>query len=87
MTTAARHVLSEAERIDWLRLIRTPQVGAVTFHALIARYGSAGAALDELPRIAARAGRQKPPMPPSVGEIQREIDRAAKLGARYLAAC
>ena len=87
MTAVARHVLSDDERIDWLRLIRTTQVGAITFFVLVKRYGSAAAALEELPRLAERAGRAKPPATPSINEIRREIDRAAKLGARYIAAC
>jgi DNA processing protein len=87
VTAAARELLSDSERIDWLRLIRTAQVGAITFFALIKRYGSAGAALDELPRIAERAGRSKPPVTPTAAEIRHEIDRAAKLGVRYIAAC
>ncbi len=33
---AGRH-LSNDQRIDWLRLIRSENVGPVTFHELIAR--------------------------------------------------
>jgi DNA processing protein len=42
--------------LDWLRLIRSRRVGAVTFHRLIAEHGSARAALAALPAIAAAAG-------------------------------
>jgi len=87
VTAAARRVLSDDERIDWLRLLRTPQVGAITFFALLSRFGSATAAIDALPSLAARAGRAKPASVPSAAEIKREIDRAAKMGARYIAAC
>jgi len=53
--TSAR--LSDAGRLDWLRLARTSGVGPVTFHQLITRFGTADAAIDELPRLAKRGGR------------------------------
>lgn len=42
--------------LDWLRLIRSRRVGAVTFHRLLAEHGSAHAALLALPTIARAAG-------------------------------
>lgn len=42
--------------IDWLRLIRSRRVGAVTFHRMMAEHGSARAALAALPQIARAAG-------------------------------
>src|SRR3954447_11230415 len=50
-------MLNPDERIDWLRRIRTDQVGPVTFYQLLQRYGSAAAALDALPGLARRGGR------------------------------
>src|SRR5260370_42639771 len=50
--------LNPSERLDWLRLIRTENVGPVTFYQLLHRFGSAGAALEALPRLANRGGRQ-----------------------------
>ena len=52
--------LSRQETVDWLRLIRSENVGPVTFHALLRRYGTPAAALDALPELAARGGRKKP---------------------------
>ena len=49
---------TEDERLDWLRLIRSRRVGAVTFHRLMAEHGSARAALAALPEIARAAGVQ-----------------------------
>ncbi len=51
-----RDAMTEAERIDWLRLIRSRRVGPVTFHRLIAEHGSAAAALLALPDVARAAG-------------------------------
>lgn len=48
--------LTSAQRVDWLRLIRSRRVGAVTFHRLLSEHGSAAAALAALPEIAAAAG-------------------------------
>ncbi len=87
MIAPASHALSDEERIDWLRLSRTPQIGSITFFALLARFGSARAAIEALPGMAARAGRAKPALVPSAADIAREIGRTAKFGARYIAAC
>ena len=35
--------LSDAEKFDWLRLIRSERVGPVTFFRLLAHFGSAAA--------------------------------------------
>jgi DNA processing protein len=47
---------TEEERLDWLRLIRSRRVGAVTFHRLLAEHGSVSAALAALPDVARAAG-------------------------------
>ena len=78
--------LSEAQRRAWLRLARTPNVGPVTFAQLIARFGTAEAALDAVPRLVQRGGGGKAPLP-SKDEIERELDTLAKLGGRLLASC
>jgi len=53
-------VLTEAERIDWLRLIRSDHVGPRTFRALLRHFGSARAALERLPELARRGGAARP---------------------------
>jgi DNA processing protein len=82
-----KRVLSDAERIDWLRLSRTSQVGPITFFGLLSRFGSALAAIEALPEMAARAGRARPPVIPPKSEIEHEIAAAARLGLRLIAAC
>lgn len=79
--------LSDAERLAWLRLSRTQNVGPVTFAQLIKRYGSAGDALAALPEIAHRAGRGRALTIPPVAEAARELDMAARYGARLVASC
>ncbi len=48
--------LTEAERIDRLRLIRSDNVGPRTFRSLVDHFGSARAALERLPDLARRGG-------------------------------
>jgi DNA processing protein len=50
--------LSDDQRLQWLRLIRSDGVGPVTFRDLINHFGSAAAALNALPDLAARGGRR-----------------------------
>ncbi len=52
----SERILSSDELIDWLRLIRSDGVGAITFFQLLARFESASAALDALPELAKRGG-------------------------------
>ena len=80
--------LADADRIDGdaiarLRLIRTAQVGPVTYAQLIARYGSADAAIAALPALAARGG-GKPPIIATRAVVERERATVDRLGARYL---
>lgn len=79
-------LLTEAQRRAWLRLARTPNVGPVTFAQLIARFGTAEAALDALPRLVQRGGGDKARIP-SNDEIDRELDALAKIGGRLLVSC
>ncbi|TXM91374.1 DNA-protecting protein DprA, partial [Methylobacterium sp. WL116] len=43
--------LTDAQRLDWLRLIRTEGVGPRTFRSLISRFGGAAGALAALPDL------------------------------------
>ncbi|HWA90762.1 MAG TPA: DNA-processing protein DprA [Rhizomicrobium sp.] len=72
----------DAERRAWLRLARTPNVGSVTFSQLVARFGSATAALKELPRLSQRGGAVLQPAPET-----DELEQLAKFGGRLLCSC
>ena len=82
---AANAPLPDSERLNWLRLIRSENVGPVTFRGLLQRYGSAQAALDELPGIARSGGRGKSLRIPSIGDAEREIEALTKIGGRMIA--
>ena len=80
MATGIR--LTPSQRIAWLRLIRTENVGPVTFRQLLNRAGSAEQALADLPRLVSRAGVKA--LVPSAGEAENEIAALEKLGGRFV---
>ncbi len=73
-------------RLDWLRLYRTEGIGPVGFRQLVARFGSAAAALDALPGLAVRGGRRAPLRLCSVAEADRELAWHEAQGARLVMA-
>jgi len=66
-----------------LRLIRSANIGPVTYRQLIARFGTAAAAIEAIPMLAARGGGRAPVLA-DPGAIARERELVARLGARYL---
>jgi len=77
--------LSPSERLDWLQLIRAPTIGPITFHRLLARYGSAADALKALPDLARKAGRRSALKAADRGDAERELIDADRHGARCIA--
>jgi len=77
--------LTDTERRDWLRLIRSEQVGPRTFHMLLRHCGSASAALAALPEFARRGGAVRPGRICSDADADREIAEAQRLGVRLIA--
>jgi DNA processing protein len=70
------------EQIDKLRLIRSTNIGPVSYMQLIGRFGSARLALEALPKLAERGGRAIKLAP--MTEIERELKRAKAIGAHHL---
>jgi DNA processing protein len=85
--TQLRRALTDIERLDWLRLIRTENVGPVTFARLMERFDTAGQAIQALPELARRGGRKAPLKIPSRAEVQREVAALTRFGARLIASC
>lgn len=77
--------LSDDQRFDWLRLIRSENVGPRTFRALVNACGGARAALDALPDLARRGGARRPIRVADKDDIERELQLARKLGVRFVA--
>lgn len=68
---------------DRLRLIRSANIGPVTYAQLIARFGTATAAIEAIPMLAARGGGRAPVLA-DPRAIAREMAATTRLGARYL---
>ena len=77
-------LLSNAERRDWLRLSRSENVGPASFRLLMARFGSAEAALDALPDLSRRGGLNRSIRIYGRDAAERDLERADELGARFV---
>ena len=77
--------LTNEQRLDWLRLIRSQNVGPRTFRALINQYGGARSALAALPSLARRGGADAAMKICSRADAEREMSAAKKLGAEFVA--
>lgn len=71
--------LDDQQRLACLRLIRSENVGPVTFRELINRFGGAREALDALPELSRRGGRTLRLC--DADTARRELEAAAKAGA------
>lgn len=76
--------LSDRQRIAWLRLIRSDNVGPATFRDLINHFGSAEKAIDALPDLASRGGARSGIRIASREDAEAELDQARAFGARFL---
>ncbi|TIV61180.1 MAG: DNA-protecting protein DprA, partial [Mesorhizobium sp.] len=73
---AAGPRLSNRQRLAWLRLIRTPNVGPASFRELINRFGSAEAALEMLPELMISGGANRIVRIPTIAEAEAELEAA-----------
>ena len=76
-------LLCEEERIAWLRLARTPGVGASTFQRLLHEFGGIHEALAGAPRLARRGGRELKIAGSET--IEQELASVRKLSGRIIA--
>jgi DNA processing protein len=82
LPTGLATTLDHEQRLAWLRLIRTDNVGPATFRQLLNRFGSATAALDALPDLVKRAGR--PARIATRTQAEDEIAGLERFGARLV---
>jgi DNA processing protein len=80
--TAAAASLTRDEAFARIRLLRSPNIGPVSYNQLLHRFGTATAALEALPDLAARGG--APYRPAAVERIEAEVAAVRSNGARYL---
>jgi DNA processing protein len=77
--------LTEAERFDRLRLIRSDNVGPRTFRSLMNHFGSARAALERLPDLARRGGAARAGRICTEDDARDEIAGCERIGVSLLA--
>ena len=82
MTPAEASALTRDEAFARIRLLRSPNVGPVSYAQLLGRFGSATAALEALPDLIGRTGRPYQPAPRA--RVEAELVAVRRSGARYL---
>jgi len=76
--------LSDEQRLNWLRLIRSQNVGPATFRDLISGFGTAAAAIEALPELAKSGGLPAKIKICPVEDAEVELRQAEKIGARFI---
>lgn len=75
--------LTDQQRLNWLRLIRSDNVGPASFRELIAYCGSAAEALERLPQLA-RSTAKRPLRIHTTDEAEQELEAVDRAGARLI---
>lgn len=75
--------LSDQQRLNWLRLIRSDNVGPASFRDLIAYCGSAAAALERLPQLV-RSTAKRPLRIHTIKQAEQELEAIDRAGARLI---
>lgn len=79
--------LSASEKLQWLRLIRSQNVGPVSFRQLISKFGSAEEALRVLPELSLKGGASKAIRVYPKQQAEAEYERLRSLGGQLIASC
>ena len=85
MVRTAPRQLDAAERLAWLRLIRSENIGPITFRNLLTHFGDAVSALEAVPRMAQQGGRRKPLRLYPEAAAERELEALSDLNGRVIA--
>ncbi|NQU62198.1 MAG: DNA-protecting protein DprA [Rhodospirillales bacterium] len=84
MNKAPTQKLKDADKLDWLRLIRSDNVGPITFYKLLERFGTAAAALAALPEMARKGGAKKTRIA-TLAAAEKEWAALEKIDAQLIA--
>jgi DNA processing protein len=76
--------LSTEERLNWLRLSKSENVGPSTFKTLLKRYHSATEALRALPELTRKGGLGRPPRIYPRERAEQDVENATTFGARFI---
>lgn len=75
-------MIAQEEAFARIRLLRSPNIGPVSYRQLLARFGSAEVAIEALPDLAQRGGRAYVAARPEI--IAEEISQVRRARAKYL---
>ncbi|MGD1933802.1 MAG: DNA-processing protein DprA [Candidatus Phaeomarinobacter sp.] len=73
------------ELLQWLRLIRSHNIGPQTFWGLLGKYGSASATLHALPEISSRTSQGRSVKLASEADATKELDLVQRYGGQIVA--
>jgi DNA processing protein len=76
--------LAEENIVDVMRLIRSENIGCITFYKLIRRFGSAKKALEMIPSMSVQGGRKQPIQLYPQSKAEDEVAQVHALGAQFL---
>ncbi len=76
--------LSDDQRLAWLRLVRSENVGPQTFRDLINHFGTAATALEALPDLAAKGRSGKKIQIATISDTERELAELDQLGGKII---
>ncbi|MBT3359281.1 MAG: DNA-protecting protein DprA [Rhodospirillales bacterium] len=85
MRETSTRPLPISEKRDWLRLIRSENIGPITFFKLLDHYGSAAAALQAIPDLAKSGGRAGKIRIAPRAEAEREMEECGRIGVHVVA--
>nr|WP_246054728.1 DNA-processing protein DprA [Bartonella massiliensis] len=77
-------LLTDRQRLSWLRLLRSENIGAVSFRNLIDHYKTAENALAALPELSRKGGGSASIKIASLEDVEKEIQEAERLGIRFI---
>ncbi len=78
-------LLTDRQRLNWLRLLRSENIGAVSFRNLIDHYKTAENALGALPELSRKGGLSTSVRITTIEEAEKEMQEAERLGIRFIA--
>ncbi|WP_208435794.1 DNA-processing protein DprA [Bartonella phoceensis] len=77
-------LLTDRQRLNWLRLLRSENIGAVSFRNLIDHYKTAENALEALPELSRKGGLPTSVRITTIEEAEKEMQKAERLGIRFI---
>ncbi|WP_068082541.1 DNA-processing protein DprA [Polycladidibacter stylochi] len=83
-TMATKPSLDEEQRLDWLQLIRSENIGPSTFRDLLNYFGSAKAAISALPELSRKGGKKRYNLCPR-HLAESEYQQILKAGGKLIA--